>query len=273
MTTKVRTSLFSQSPTQRTLQHPPSSIRHYNYLTTTRPLHHLRKRGSNNYSTSTTRCWRDNNDKASKQSSLFSLDKLQQTARSALESSRVAAEETAQGVAARASSRIQEAASKTMERTHSNALKAKEETLKRVSEKAATATNLGSKHVTEATKNVTDATSKILYGVKQKFSESVSGAAASTKHLQETLTDTSGKALKWFWRWSLAAIFVYGIASALPMAIIRYTMEDKKKKWESRGGTTKEENNGEKNAQEASAVGGGWNTLLGSLVGESDKKE
>ena len=195
--TKVRTSLFSQKvPTLQ--QHPPSSASCYNnHYSTTR---HVRKRGTNHYSTTTTRCWRDNNNNNNnKTPSLFSLDNLQQTATSALESSRAAAEETA---------------------------------------------------------------AELPPAFGRRRPKSASGAAASTKHLQETLTDTSGKALKWIWRWSLAAIFVYGVASALPMAVTKYTMEDKNKKWESRG---KDENNSENKSEEASAVGGEVNSIYSAV--------
>jgi len=223
----------------------------------------------------------------------------------------------------------QQAASKTLESTQKVALKAKDQAVKRVSETAAAATKEGSRRLSETAADMTKATgeafSSTIGGAKQKLSEGASefrnstgetiskstraigsgveekrraatataeGIAQSSKQLKDSVTMTGTKVLRWFWWWSLAAIFVYGVASTLPMAIIKYTMEDKKRKWETRqqSSPNEEVKDNERDAhgrphqsevdeqtsgkkEEPTIYAVGWETLLDSSNQSDSKKD
>eukprot|EP00536_Pseudo-nitzschia_multiseries_P004532 jgi/Psemu1/302646/fgenesh1_kg.75_\ len=231
----------------------------------------------------------------------------EKAAKNVTEKASSAARDTAKTVAESA----QQAASKTLESTQKAALRAKEQAIRSVSDTAATAKKEGSKRLSETAAGVSEATGKVIAstidGAKQKLSEGASGLTKSTsetiskstraigsgveeqkrvaaakvekiaessKQLKESVTMTGTKVLKMFWWWSLAAIFVYGVASTLPMAVIKYTMEEKKKKWTERqqGSTSSDQNTSSQsppsgvaaqasgNSDEPTINAFGWNT-------------
>jgi len=233
----------------------------------------------------------------------------EEAAKSASKKASSAARDTAKKVTESA----QQAASQTLERTQKVAVRAKDKAIKRVSDTATTATKEGSKRLSETAAGVSKATGKVLAstidGAKEQLSKGASGLTKSTsetiskstraigsgveekkrvaaakveeisqssQQLKESLTMTGNKVVRWFWWWSLAAIFVYGVASTLPMAIIKYTMEGKKKKWEDRQeASTNDDNNTQSppsdvaaqasvNTEEATVESVCWNNLFGS---------
>mmetsp|Transcript_17533 Transcript_17533/g.36211 ORF Transcript_17533/g.36211 Transcript_17533/m.36211 type:complete len:324 (-) Transcript_17533:301-1272(-) len=174
------------------------------------------------------------------------------------------ASSTVRDKAKKATKQAQEAASKTLESTQRAALGAGEQAIKRVSDKASRAQKESARRISETAAGVTRLTSERLSstvgGARQKFSEAASGVTRSTtetiskstraigsgveqrakaategiaessKGLKGAFASTGTRVVRWFWWWSLAAIFVYGVASTLPMAIIRYTIDQKKEK-------------------------------------------
>jgi hypothetical protein len=58
-------------------------------------------------------------------------------------------------------------------------------------------------------------------------SESIS---QKSQELVVNVTSTGTKLLRWAFWWTLAAVFVYGVASTLPMALIKYTLERRNEK-------------------------------------------
>ncbi len=92
----------------------------------------------------------------------------------------------------------------------------------------------GIEQTTKAASQGAETIAKSSQELKENVSSSAEAIKKSSNELKENLTSTSAKIVRWFWWWSLAAIFVYGVASTLPMAIIKYTVEQKKKSLQER---------------------------------------
>ena len=113
---------------------------------------------------------------------------------------------------------------------------AKQELNRRVSEsttvqsisKSTKVIESGVKESARVVQELPKAATETAESVKQSASETAEHVAKSSQQLKENITSTGTKVLKAFWWWSLAAIFVYGVASTLPMQIIKFTMEQSK---------------------------------------------
>jgi len=200
------------------------------------------------------------------------VDKLKQQAEEAAKSVAKEASKRARETAEQASKKAQKVVSDTIESTQTVAKNATDQAIRSVSKKASEAAEGVTKATKETLKSTVDgakqqvsktvsesttvqsisrSTRAISSGIEQttkvasQSAETIKQGAETikkssveliekSKELKENITSTSTKVIRWFWWWSLAAIFVYGVASTLPMAIIKYSVEQKKEAFQER---------------------------------------
>ncbi|KAG7358547.1 hypothetical protein IV203_015136 [Nitzschia inconspicua] len=73
--------------------------------------------------------------------------------------------------------------------------------------------------------------------IQQPIQETAQNLAQSTEKMVDNLTNSGTKLLRYLAVWSLAAVFVYGMATTLPIQLIKYGMEKRQPTDESAGGT------------------------------------
>jgi F0F1-type ATP synthase membrane subunit b/b' len=102
------------------------------------------------------------------------------------------------------------------------------------------ATKIAQQQAGSLAKATSESFSKASTVAQQSLQQQVSHTSQHVRHTADRLVDkvTGGgtKLIRSLGLWSLAAVFVYGVATTLPMQLIKYSMESKTT-------TTKEENN------------------------------
>jgi hypothetical protein len=135
-----------------------------------------------------------------------------------------------------------DAASKTLDTSQKLAHKAAQQTQQwtqqqanQVVQSASTLSQSATKVVQQQATNLSKATTETLSQASTVAQQSLQQQASNTsqrfRYTTDRLVDTvfgSGtKLLRWLCIWSLAAIFVYGVATTLPIQLIKYSMETK----------------------------------------------
>lgn len=185
--------------------------------------------------------------KTAKKTAQTAAKKAQGLASEALESTKKvvqnAGDKTLQRVSETASNAKQKS-TQTLSDATANLKKATSEALrssvggatKQLSEVASTAKKSTTETIVTSRKAIesgveqqTKAAAQKVETIKEDATQKVETIKESSKQVTAGLLSTGTKALRWFWWWSLAAIFVYGLASNLPMAIIKYTIQNKPK--------------------------------------------
>ena len=204
-----------------------------------------------------------------KQSTQDTVQKVAQKTQDTVQNAAQQATQKAQSVAKTATKEAQKAATKTLESTQNAAIQAKDKAVQSVTKKASEAKSNAAKATTEAFQstvgkatqqisetaaNATKSTTQKITDTQKAASDTVQSVKRSSQQWKEQFTSFGSKALRWFWWWSLAAIFVYGVASTLPMAIIKYTIQEKKKAWEERSSDSGNETSNENEALAIASV-------------------
>lgn len=135
-------------------------------------------------------------------------------------------------------SKLSEQAQRAAKEQASNLSKATSETFSKASQMVARKAHDSARATKQATRQAVEQNiQKPLQNTSKRVSE-------SSKQLVETVTSSGTKVAKWMAMWSLAAIFVYGVATATPMAILKFMTREKHQEYEQQA--TASENTGEK---------------------------
>jgi hypothetical protein len=191
-------------------------------------------------------------------------------------------------------STAKEAASKTLETTQTLTKQAAEQAVKTASETIKkhkldetlrqtsrqwqeTAANTSRAVGTAAQQALHEGSQSAKQATKQAITATSGSVRETSKKWADSLTITGTKALKWFAVWSLAAVFVYGMATTLPIALIKYSVErrnqQKIKDYELTNddrSSSQVQNRGE--AASTFTNWGTWTTMLGFAKEENDKQ-
>merc|ERR1712238_258670 len=101
---------------------------------------------------------------------------------------------------------------------------------KKISRTAIDTTKATSENLTQSTKAASKRVDIIVEtNVRRPIKNATNVITEPSREIVDTVTSSGTKLLRWVWWWSLAVVFVYGVATTLPMAIIRHTIEQKKK--------------------------------------------
>jgi hypothetical protein len=135
---------------------------------------------------------------------------------------------------------VKDAASKTLDTSQKLAHQAAQQTqqwtqeaanqaVQSASKLSQSATKVAQQQTTNLSKTTSQTFAKVTTATQQSLQQRESYTSERIRHTKERLFDyvTGGgtKLLRWLGVWSLAAIFVYGIATTLPIQLIKYSME------------------------------------------------